>query len=111
MLTILDLYARVYEELLAVPVIKGRKSEKVRILRYCTSGCCTCVYTVVPYLRKHVCPSEKAPHGDRNVILILLLFYFAASCAERRKSSLVVCTRPLSRHLSPPTDARFRFVQ
>ena len=30
MLTILDLYARVYEELLAVPVIKGRKSEKVR---------------------------------------------------------------------------------
>jgi prolyl-tRNA synthetase len=25
---ILDLYARVYEELLAVPVIKGRKSEK-----------------------------------------------------------------------------------
>jgi len=27
-LTILDLYARVYEELLAVPVIKGRKSEK-----------------------------------------------------------------------------------
>jgi prolyl-tRNA synthetase len=27
-LQILDLYARVYEELLAVPVIKGRKSEK-----------------------------------------------------------------------------------
>ena len=27
-LEILDLYARVYEELLAVPVIKGRKSEK-----------------------------------------------------------------------------------
>jgi len=27
-LTILDLYARVYEELMAVPVIKGRKSEK-----------------------------------------------------------------------------------
>eukprot|EP01138_Halocafeteria_seosinensis_P010005 gb/GECG01010218.1/.p1 GENE.gb/GECG01010218.1/~~gb/GECG01010218.1/.p1 ORF type:complete len:407 (+),score=51.76 gb/GECG01010218.1/:1-1221(+) len=27
-LTILDFYARVYEELLAVPVIKGRKSEK-----------------------------------------------------------------------------------
>ena len=25
---ILDLYARVYEEMLAVPVIKGRKSEK-----------------------------------------------------------------------------------
>ena len=28
MLEILDYYARVYEELLAVPVIKGRKSEK-----------------------------------------------------------------------------------
>jgi prolyl-tRNA synthetase len=27
-LQILDLYARVYEELLAVPVVKGRKSEK-----------------------------------------------------------------------------------
>ena len=27
-LEILDLYARVYEELLAVPVVKGRKSEK-----------------------------------------------------------------------------------
>jgi prolyl-tRNA synthetase len=27
-LEILDLYARVYEEILAVPVIKGRKSEK-----------------------------------------------------------------------------------
>ena len=27
-LDILDLYARVYEELLAVPVIKGKKSEK-----------------------------------------------------------------------------------
>jgi prolyl-tRNA synthetase len=29
-LDILDLYARVYEELMAVPVIKGRKSEKER---------------------------------------------------------------------------------
>ena len=29
-LEILDLYARVYEELMAVPVIKGRKSEKER---------------------------------------------------------------------------------
>ena len=29
-LSILDLYARVYEELMAVPVIKGRKSEKER---------------------------------------------------------------------------------
>ena len=29
-LDILDLYARVYEELLAVPVVKGRKSEKER---------------------------------------------------------------------------------
>ena len=28
MLEILDYYARAYEELLAVPVIKGRKSEK-----------------------------------------------------------------------------------
>lgn len=28
MLTILDIYAKVYEELLAVPVIKGRKTEK-----------------------------------------------------------------------------------
>lgn len=28
MLEILDYYARIYEELLAVPVIKGRKSEK-----------------------------------------------------------------------------------
>ena len=28
MVEILDYYARVYEELLAVPVIKGRKSEK-----------------------------------------------------------------------------------
>ncbi len=28
MLEILDLYARVYEEILCVPVIKGRKSEK-----------------------------------------------------------------------------------
>ena len=28
MFDILDLYARVYEQLLAVPVIKGRKSEK-----------------------------------------------------------------------------------
>ena len=27
MFDILDLYARVYEELMAVPVIKGRKSE------------------------------------------------------------------------------------
>ena len=26
--TILDLYARVYEDLLAIPVVKGRKSEK-----------------------------------------------------------------------------------
>lgn len=27
-LTILDLYARIYEEILAIPVIKGRKTEK-----------------------------------------------------------------------------------
>lgn len=27
-LQILDLYARVYEELLAIPVVKGRKTEK-----------------------------------------------------------------------------------
>lgn len=28
MLQILDLYARVYEELMAIPVVKGRKTEK-----------------------------------------------------------------------------------
>lgn len=28
MLQILDLYARVYEDLLAIPVVKGRKTEK-----------------------------------------------------------------------------------
>ena len=28
MLQILDIYARVYEELLAVPVVKGKKTEK-----------------------------------------------------------------------------------
>lgn len=28
MIQILDLYARVYEELMAIPVVKGRKTEK-----------------------------------------------------------------------------------
>lgn len=28
MLQILDLYAKVYEELMAIPVVKGRKTEK-----------------------------------------------------------------------------------
>ena len=28
MMTILDLYRRIYEELLAIPVVRGRKTEK-----------------------------------------------------------------------------------
>lgn len=35
-LQILDLYAQVYEELLAIPVVKGRKTEKEKFAREIT---------------------------------------------------------------------------
>ena len=62
---ILGLYRRVYEELLAVPVVPGRKTEKVSVCRSLRLVCLCSTTNAVPVVCGTGCWSqEKFAGGD-----------------------------------------------
>lgn len=66
-LQILDLYAQVYEELLAIPVVKGRKTEKEK---FAGGDYTTTVEAFISASGRAIQVSAKSTYGSRGTVSV-----------------------------------------